>query len=300
MGEAKRRKLLANAQAASDRPAKGLWPLSSPNTQQQLESWFTQRGIDHSVPGLHDAPEFLRAEMVDPKALNMVARLVEARSYTPIELQEAERKIRIAAEAVAHRVARDGRHGLCVVASGVLSRMLDKLGIWNYTAKTNLTIHFPRSVSVEPLYFYAIDTGHFVAPHAIVVAPPFTVVDVTVRHQMYDKDAMAQWLPMMAFTREFRPYRVTATELIAPEARALMRRQGITAESYLTRERPAMLELMKQLPSREVPLDGGRLGYAVLAVGGYQERLEELHGQNCSIDGLSPIEIFERDVLPKI
>lgn len=26
----------------------------------------------------------------------------------------------------------------------------------------------------------------------------------------------------------------------------------------------------------------------------------ELHGQNCSINGLTPMEIFEQDVLPKL
>ncbi|AEI83123.1 hypothetical protein CNE_BB2p03280 (plasmid) [Cupriavidus necator N-1] len=301
MGEAKRRKLLAVSDQVTSKPASvGLWPLSNASTQQGLDAWFVQRGIDPSRPRLHDTPEFLRAEAQDPKALNMVARLVETRSYTADELQQAERKILVAAEAVADRVARDGRHGLCVVASGVLSRILDELGVWNYTAKSNLAIHFPLSVSVTPRYFYSIDQRQFVAPHAIVVAPPFTVVDVTVRHQMYDKDAMAQYLPVMAATKEFRPYRVTPTELVSPESRAILRRQGMPVETYLARERSAMLELMKQLPSREVTLDGGRLGYGLVAVGGYQERLHELHGKNCSINGLMPMEIFEQDVLPKL
>lgn len=301
MGEARRRKLLAATDQATSNPSpEWHWSLTNTSTEKQLESWFAQRGIDPSRPGLHDRPEFLRAEAQDPKALNQVARLVEARSYTANELQQAERKIRVAAEAVAARIARDGRHGLCVVASGVLSRMLDELGVWNYTAKSNLTIHFPRSVSAEPRYFYAIDKSYFEAPHAIVVAPPFTVVDITVKHQMYDKDAMAQWLPVMAATKEFRPYHVTPTELVSPEFRAELRRGGMTVENYLAREKSPMLGLMKQLPSRELTLDGGRLGYGLVAVGGYQERLRELHGQNCSINGLTPMEIFEQDVLPKL
>lgn len=301
MGEARRRKLLAATDQATLHPSSEWhWPLTNTSTQKQIESWFAQRDIDPSRPGLHDTPEFLRAEAQDPKALDQVARLVEARSYTADELQQAERKIHVAAEAVAARIARDGRNGLCVVASGVLSRMLDELGVWNYTAKSNLTIHFPRSVSAEPRYFYAIDKSYFVAPHSIVVAPPFTVVDITVKHQMYDKDAMAQWLPVMAATKEFRPYYVTPTELVSPEFRAELQRGGMTVENYLALEKSVMLEFMKQLPSRELALDGGRLGYGLVAVGGYQERLRELHGQSCSINGLTPMEIFEQDVLPKL
>lgn len=301
MGEARRRKLLAASnQAGSEVAAERAWPLTNRSTQQQLETWFAQRGIDPSMPGVHDTAGFLRAEAQDPKALNQVAHLVEARNYTADELQRAAHKILVAAEAVADRIARDGRHGLCVVASGVLSRMLDELGVWNYTAKSNLSIHFPRAVSAEPRYFYSIDENHFVAPHAIVVAPPFTVVDVTVRHQMYDKAAMSQWLPMMVATKEFRPYRVTPTELVSPEVRANLQRHGMTVERYLAREKSTMLDLMKQLPSREATLDGGRLGYGIVAVGGYQEGLRDLSGQNCSIDGLTPMDIFEKDVLPKI
>jgi hypothetical protein len=74
----------------------------------------------------------------------------------------------------------------------------------------------------------------------------------------------------------------------------------MTVERYLTQEKSDMLELMRHLPSREVTLEGGRLAYGVVAVGGYQERLRDLHGANCSIDGLTPIEIYERDVLPKL
>ncbi|MHC2876871.1 hypothetical protein [Ralstonia sp. 121560039-2] len=301
MGEAKRRKLRAaegpqgNVTLAID----GSWPLSNSGQLREIESWFTQRGIDPSKPRLQDTPEFLHAEAQDPAAMNQVARLVEARSYTPEELQQAEHKIRVASNAIAARVARDGRHGLCVVASGVLSRILDELGVWNYTAKSNLTIHFPRSISLEPRYFYSFDEGNFTAPHAIVVAPPFAVVDVTVKYQAYDRLAMAQYLPEVATTKEFRPYRVTSTELASPEARAHLRRLGMTVETFMEREKADMLELMKQLPSREITLDGGRLGYGIVAVGGYQEQLRELHA-NSKIDGMMPMEIFEQDVLPKI
>ena len=230
----------------------------------------------------------------------MVARLVEARSYTAEELSEAERKIDVAAHAIADRVARDGRPGLCVVASGVLSRMLDELGVWNYTAKSNVAIHFPRAVSPEPRYFYSLDHGQFVAPHAIVVAPPFTVVDVTAKHQRYDEEAMARWVPARVMTKDWRPYKVTSNELISPSARMELRAHGVTVDRYLAEEQSHMLEFMKLLPPREVAIDGGRLGYALVGASGYQERLRDLHGSNCSIDGLTPLEIFEKDVLPKL
>lgn len=75
---------------------------------------------------------------------------------------------------------------------------------------------------------------------------------------------------------------------------------GVTVDRYLAKNKSDMLELMRQLPSCEVALEGGLLGYGLVAVGGYRERLRELHGTNCSIDGLTPVEIYEQDVLPRL
>ena len=292
--------MAATAGAAATPPVASPWPLSNQTSQTQVEEWFVRRDIDPSKPGLHDSAAFLRAERQDPRALNLVARLVEARTYSAEDLLSADNKVQVAADAVGNRVARDGRPGLCVVASGILSRILDELGVWNYTAKSNLAIYFPRAVSREPRYFYSIDVGRFTAPHAIVVAPPFAVVDVTVKHQAYDDKAMAYVLPALAMTKEFRPYRLSLAELIAPEVRADLSMQGMPIERFLARDRPEMLELMRHLPARELVFGESRLGYGLVAVGGYQEPLRELHGQNCSIDGMTPIEIYERDVLPRL
>ena len=73
----------------------------------------------------------------------------------------------------------------------------------------------------------------------------------------------------------------------------------MTVEAFMTRMRSSTVELMKQLPPREIELTGGRLGYAVMGVAGYQEQLRDLPS-NAMIDGMLPMEIFEKDVLPKI
>jgi hypothetical protein len=301
MGEAKRRKqLTANAVTGSAAGVDG-WRLSNQNTALELEEWFRKRGIDPSLPGIHDLPEFLKVEAQDPSALNMVARLVEARTYSAEELQLAERKIQVAAEAISNQVAQDGRLGQCVVASSVLSRCLDELGVWNYTAKTSLTIRFPPGVSSTPQYFYTFDEGDFVAAHAVVVAPPFAVIDLTIRHQHYRKPGLTQRLPAMVCSKEFQAYRMQAQELVSPSLIAYLRTRGYpSAQAFLQRERPDMLRLMEQLPSREVTFEGSRLSYGIVAVGGYPERLSEIHSHNAMINGLTPVQIFENEILPKL
>ena len=125
------------------------------------------------------------------------------------------------------------------------------------------------------------------------------MVDVTVKYQAYDKPAMSAYLPEVAATKDFRPYKVNPDELASPETRAHLSQLGMTVEAFMARMKSSTVELMKQLPPREIKLAGGRLGYAVMGVAGYQEQLRDL-SSNAMIDGMLPMEIFEKDVLPKI
>jgi hypothetical protein len=131
MGEAKRRKLAGQYAVATAEPTAVVaafdehpsWPLSNREVQGRLEGKFTALGVDPYKPGFHDSQPFLAAERRDRHIMDDYARLVEARTYSEQELLEAQRKIIAASKAVADAAAADGRKGLCVVASGILSRM---------------------------------------------------------------------------------------------------------------------------------------------------------------------------------
>lgn len=175
MGEARRRKLAqgnteaSTGQALNESPAG--WPLTNPKEQARLEGQFQKLGIDFSKPGFHDSAAFLAVERVRPEFLDDYARYVEVRAYSEAELQTALRKIEVAAGVVSAAVKADGRHGLCVTASGILSRMLDELGVWNFCVKGTMTVTFPPAVAGGKQFFHALDAGNFEAAHAFVVAP---------------------------------------------------------------------------------------------------------------------------------
>jgi hypothetical protein len=308
MGEARRRKMLAlQAKHAMDgistEPAATGWPLSVRSVQEELERWFTQKGIDFLRPGLHDQPAFLATEQVNPRAMEFMARYVEARHYSELELADARRKILIAANAIAARLSRDGRPGQCVTAAGSLSRMLDEMSIWNYTAKANVSVHFPPEVGAGNRYFYGVDEGMYEAPHAVVVAPPFTIIDPSIKFQAYETVAMRAALPDLVLSDQMRPYRPRYRELVSPEHRT---RLGLgedeqKLERYMQRYHRSICDVMGQLRPREVPFgNGGRLGYTIVAIGGYAEQLRDCVHPNCHLDGLAPPEIFRRDVLPSM
>ncbi|ELX11329.1 hypothetical protein Jab_2c34470 [Janthinobacterium sp. HH01] len=277
------------------------WPLSDQKEQAQLEAWFSAKGIDFNKPGIHDQRAFLKAEQVNPRVLEFVSRYVEARKYSDDELLDASRKIRIASEAVSAALERDGGLGKCIVAASSLSRMLDELGIWNYTAKANVSVHFPSDIRQSSRHFYSMDITRFEAPHAIVVAPPFAIIDPSIKFQAYDTPEMRASIPGLVISDEMRPYRPLYRNMISPELRAL-RRLGDDErqlELFIKTNSLHMLDLMAQLPPRQTHFGkDGCLEYAIVAIGGYPEKLHDLVHPNTLLDGLSPLEIFKRDVQP--
>lgn len=304
MGEAKRRREGAKnggsgVIAAAVPP--GNWPLTNTQILEQVQHTLSRQRISFESPGFHDSPAFLAAERADSTFIYNLARFVEARRYSVEELNTAAAKIEIAAEAVRAAVQADGRPGLCVTASGILSRMLDALGIWNYCAKSTLTIRFPPDVSRSPRFFYAIDEGNFESPHSIVVAPPYTVIDLTVKHQAYDKAAMSTYLPQIVMSRSFNAYSWHPEDIVAPNVRPLRMKNRNELERFLSINSPQMHRTMNALPAREVQIDGGGvLQYVLTGVGGYAEQLHELVHENSRINGRRAQDIFAEDVLPRV
>ncbi|MBV7541992.1 hypothetical protein [Acidovorax sp. sic0104] len=273
--------------------------MSNPIEEQRLASQFSKLGVDISVPGFQDSPAFLAEEARRPEVMDDYARFVEARGYTEEELALAQRKVEVAAEVVAAAVHADGRLGLCTVASGVLSRILDAMGVWNYCAKASMAITFPPSVSLEKRTFYTLDSGDTVAAHAVVVAPPFLIVDATASAQPFDDVAMSAALPKLVLEKEFTPYQWADDDLAAPHVLHALSRQGVSLRSYLRSELPELFENLKALPGRRVAIPGGSLDYVVTGVAGLVETLPEIPEAQY-LAGMSPQQLYEERVLPRL
>jgi hypothetical protein len=273
------------------------WVLTNDATQRSLERVFERDRIDFGSAGFCDSTEFLMQEQRDPRYLELYARYVESRNYDAGYLAEARRKIAVVTEAVRASVEIDGRLGACVDASGIIGRMLDRLGVWNYVAKATLTIEFPRALALSSSYFWAIDHGEFTAPHAIVVAPPYYIVDATVRYQAYDA-RRASLIPNMVLADHFVPDRWRPEDIANPELINALKQHRVKFSDFIAREFPGMGELLSQLPSRKFVLDGTSLRYAIVAIGGAIEPLDKITGYKPS--GRAAQAIFDDDVLPML
>jgi hypothetical protein len=88
--------------------------------------------------------------------LEAYADFVEGRDYTEEYLASAEKCIERTVEFLFGRLASDGRKGACIDASCVLSRFLERQGIWNYMVKGGLTVVFPPKSGLARTYFSPI------------------------------------------------------------------------------------------------------------------------------------------------
>jgi len=273
------------------------WVLSNQKEQARLEREFSRLRIPYDSPGFCDHPAFLAAERDDARFLELYAKYIEVRRYEESYLSDAAIKIRLAANALEVAIGDDGRLGACVDASAMLGRMLDRLGVWNYVAKSTLTITFPKNSGRTPRYFWSFDEGEFAAPHAIVVAPPFGVVDITVRHQAYDAN-QGDYLPRVVTADSWNEVNWEAKDLANPEILATLEMRGISFRDFLRHRNPSMAEVMKHLPPRQISHEDTKLKYVVVAVGGAIEPLEGVVGYKPC--GRTALEIFEQDVKPKL
>ena len=179
---------------------------------------------------------------------------------------------------------RHGRLGACVDISGILSRILDREGIWNCPIKGSLTIEFPLSSALETSYFWSVDLGDFVAGHAWVFAPPFTVVDIIAFKQQSYSPSRLPFFTDMVLSEDHQAVSVEAADIVSPSARAEPLMHGTSPERLLDVSAPQLKDMLRVFPAIAVDgLRSSRLKYSPVAIGLPDKPLEEM--RNMEFDG---------------
>lgn len=174
-------------------------------------------GVDTSSPGFYDDPKFVAQEQNDPTFLDSYASFVRHVSRTAEYDAEAGRRIRDVCDFLYEELATDGRLGACVDISMGVSRFLERLGVWNYCAKGGITIEFDESVGRPSICLAPVGgRQEKAAGHAWVVAPPFEVVDVSVRLQPY-RHEIGEFLPLYVMAKQVRATSATVADWVDPD-----------------------------------------------------------------------------------
>lgn len=128
----------------------------------------------------------MKIERYDRDYLINYARFVQTQEYDEEYKKRAIKEIPFIAALINQELIRDGRQGACVDVSMALSRILEAEGFWNYIVNVSLTLAFSASSNVLNKYFWAVDpTNKSNNGHVWVAAPPFNIIDLTIRQQPY-------------------------------------------------------------------------------------------------------------------
>ena len=264
----------------------------------ELAELFRRLEIPTSDPGFCDHPSFLELERQNPELLNLYAAFVARSRYSPEYLERAEVKIRRAAQALHRELLAHGRLGACVDISGILSRILDREGIWNTCVKGSLTISFPPESGIGPRYFWSCDRGEFVAGHAWLLAPPFTVVDISARQQPYE-GLESNYIPEYVLSNDSEPTHVEVEDIISPEVRLAMVQQGIPPDRHLEFGARYVPGIFAAIPPIMVPgMDGSSLKYSPVAINAPDCPLEEM--RNMDFGGMTPWELYDTKIRAEV
>ena len=242
---------------------------------------FQDQGIPVDQPGFYDHPNFVKVEQQIPTYLNNYARFVATRTYTEEYLGRAQREIPLIAGSFHRELCVDGRLGACVDASGYLSRMLEREGFWNFMVKGSLTIDFPARSKIPRGYFWFMDEGDFVAGHAWLHAPPFVVLDVTVRQQPY-RGKQREHLPDLVLADDSEPAEGSADDIMSPELRQYLTRRGVRPARHLVTVEPELPKFLQVFPASLVRARYTRLKYVPVAVTAPDLPLEQMRSMTFS------------------
>lgn len=266
-------------------------------SHEEIKNHFTQLDIPTNRPGFYDHPNFLAVEKNNPIFLANYARFVSTISFNENYIEEARNKIPAITEELYKQMAKGDYPGRCIDISGILSRILEKEGLWNFAVKGSLTIEFPAPSNIGKRYFWSIDTGNFLAGHAWICAPPFNVIDLSLQQQPYSANEV-EFLPDYVIAENMDKAKSDIYDVISPEVINNLLASGIPLEHQLEHVNIETPTFIKVFPAHSISIKNTTLKYIPIAGLANDGPLETI--TNMSFQEKSPLQVYEEHILPRI
>jgi hypothetical protein len=281
MGEAKQRKL--RAQGAHDR----------------LTAEFIAAGIDPTSFGFYDQPAFLAREQRDPAYLERYAEWVASKPVDAAYAAHVYTTVPKVASLVAAALTADDMQGGCITAYSLLTRMLDRLGVWSFGVIGSANLEVAHLGIRRSLHTIDVrDHPDAVLGHAWVCAPPFFVVDASLALQHWTGTAMAGHVPAVVLADEsapvIRPTVEDCASIRVRERHAAM--EGCHDPRLHLRLDPRLATFGGRFPAREVALGTLRVRYVPVAIKQPDVELERVNGSGRK--GRSGATIWADEIAP--
>ncbi|MFF2339975.1 hypothetical protein [Bacillus mycoides] len=264
---------------------------------KEIEKDFLNKKINVSQVAFYDSQEFMNVERNNPSYLNNYAKFVQLKKYDSSYLNMVREKLPVIAELLYKELEKDGRLGACVDISSVLSRILEKEGIWNYMVFGSLNIDYPQKSNLPRGHFWAVDIDIMkrTAAHAWVVVPPFHVVDLTIKMQNYSL-GQSKYLPDMVLSEEVKSYIPKAEDLISDQIIYTYRCKGI--RDVLAVAMPQFKQFNTIFPAVSTKYNGTLLRYIPTAISAPDGPFEK--AINLELNGRYGYKIYQDIIQPAL
>jgi hypothetical protein len=183
----------------------------------------------------------------------------------------------------------------------VLSRILEREGIWNFVVHGALTITLPPGAGFKPVTFWSADVkssaeGKF--GRTWVYAPPFKVVDITLQAQDYPYP-ITHMLPKSIMEKATEAAVGDPADILSPAALAEVDRAGLSREEGLDRFAPTFCRRIAADFSAQAFVRGGvQFKYVPTAVIASDASLEQFQGFVSK--GRSASQVYTQEIRPRL
>jgi hypothetical protein len=271
----------------------------------RLDAKLRRLGIDTAAFGFYDQPAFVALEQANPRALELYSAWVLDRPRDAAYERHARETVPRLAAIVERRLAVAGGLGACVNVATMMARMLDRLGIWSFAVRGSLTIEIPSKPEAGKRYFPEcdlLDKPENVTGHGWLVAPPFLVVDPTLRHQSWVglHPAIELLLPAVVAADDGQIVRPRWDDVVSDLLIAQYQIPPVELTVDLPYQfKPDLAQIEKSLPGRDIRIGELSLRYIPGSVTVSDRPLEQMRWVAGSSPDLCPIDIWNEDVRPK-
>lgn len=269
-----------------------------------IDKGLKTAGVDTSQFGFYDQPAFLSLERRNPKVLDNYAKWVISRPRTAEYDEHVRAVVPKVAGLIEKRLERENAVAACLNVATMAVSMLNRLGVWSVAVRGALTVDVPSKPSLGVRYFPhmdLLDNPDNITGHGWLVAPPFMIVDATVKHQKWVglPAEFARLLPSVVLAEDTRPARPKWIDLIGD---AVIRVNRIPARDrndrlpYLMNPDLAVFE--RDFPGVEIASGDVRLRYFASANTVSDGPLEGMQWVSPERPNLKPIHIWDEDIRP--
>jgi hypothetical protein len=270
---------------------------------QQLQEDFAQAGIATDSPGFYEDFQFIRRENKDPTYLDNYARFVQWQPYKSSYLEKAEEVIHIVVAEMQLALQFGATQAAYDETPLVISRILEREGIWNFVVHGAMSVVFPAGLGFEPYSFWEFDadTGSKKPTgYTWLYAPPFDMIDLSIQTQDFPHP-VGHLLPRVVLEKDTEVTAGEPTELMSPAAIAETQKAGLSLEEGLDRFAPGFRDrFAPDFPAhafRKIDTDTS-FKFIPTRVITTEESLEQF--KNFVSKGRKAMQVYEQEIRPRL